>query len=113
MSNNRSEISRKLIDLQHEYDSFDRYFYTNFKICTELFHTYLRAPSYACTEFSRRMDEIKNHISDLWKLCNNHTGGWFDNDDKRQLDKLNRSKLYEIEQNVNRIISIFMSYDKR
>ncbi len=112
MSNNRSEIARKLSELNEEYDSLDRFFYTNFKIHSiGTNKPFLKAKPNSCYEFSRRLDRIKNHISRLWRLCDSHTGGWFDNDEKRELDKRHRSKLYEIEQCVNKLMSLYSSYD--
>lgn len=114
MSNNRSEIARKLIDLEHEYDNIDRFFYTNFKIYSEgISRSYIKAKPNSCYEFSRRLDLIKTHITQLWKLCENHTGGWFDDDEKRAMDKRHRTHLYEIEQNTNKLMSLYKSYDVR
>lgn len=111
MSNNRSEISRKLIELKLEYESLDRFFYSNFKIMSENFTPYIKAKPYACCEYSRRIDSLKENISKLWRLCNTHTGGWFDNDEKKEYDKRNREVLFQIEQDVNKFISLYKSYD--
>ena len=112
MSNNRSEITRKLSELKEEYESLDRYFYTNFKIHTVgINHSFLKAKPNSCYEFSRRLDRIKTHISQLWRLCESHTGGWFDNEEKLKLDKGNRTTLYELEQSVNKLMSLYSSYD--
>lgn len=53
----------------------------------------------------------KKHISDIWRLCNYHTGGWFDTEDKRELDQRHRNILLQIEQDVNKLISLYKSYD--
>ena len=111
MRNNRAEISRKLIELKLEYESLDRFFYSNFKIYSENFTSYVKAKPYACCEYSRRIDSIKANISRLWRLCNSHTGGWFDNDEKRDLDQRNRDVLLQIEQDVNKLISLYKSYE--
>ena len=47
----------------------------------------------------------------LWRLCNSHTGGWFDDDTKRDLDQRNRDTLFQIEQDVNKLISLYKSYE--
>lgn len=60
MSNNRSEISRRLTELKLEYESLDRFFYSNFKIYSENFTSYIKAKPYACCEYSRRIDLVKN-----------------------------------------------------
>lgn len=111
MSNNRSEISRRLTELKLEYESLDRFFYSNFKIYSENFTSYIKAKPYACCEYSRRIDLVKKHISDIWRLCNNHTGGWFDTEEKRELDQRHRNRLLQIEQDVNKLISLYKSYD--
>lgn len=113
MSNNRSEISRKIVELKLEYENLDRFFYSNFKIHSEGFTSYMKAKPYACCEYSRRIDTIKTNISKLWRLCNTHTGGWFDNVEKEELDKRNRYILSQIEQDVNKLISLYKSYDIR
>lgn len=114
MSNNRSEIARKLTELEREYDNLDRFFYTNFTIVSESFNqSYLKAKPNSCYEFSKRLDQIKNHISKIWRLCETHTGGWFDDDEKRAIDKKHINKLYEIEQSVNKLMSLYSSYDIR
>ena len=59
MSNNRSEISRRLTELKLEYESLDRFFYSNFKIYSENFTSYIKAKPYACCEYSRRIDLVK------------------------------------------------------
>ena len=104
MSNNRAEISRKLIELKLEYESLDRFFYSNFKICTENFTPYIKAKPYACCEYTRRIDSIKGNISRLWQLCNSHTGGWFDNYAKQEIDQKNKNILTQIEQDVKNIL---------
>ena len=43
MSNNRAEIARKLAELKLEYESLDRFFYTNFKITHDNFTSYIKA----------------------------------------------------------------------
>lgn len=111
MSNNRGEISRKLLELKLEYESLDRFFYSNFKIYSENFTSYIKAKPYACCEYSRRIDSVKGKISMLWRLCNSHTGGWFDDDTKRDLDQRNRDTLFQIEQDVNKLISLYKSYE--
>lgn len=113
MGNNRTEISRKITELKLEYESLDRFFYSNFKIQSENFTSYIKARSYACCEYSRRIDSIKRNISILWKLCNSHTGGWFDNYAKQEIDQRNRDVLTQIEQDVNKLISLYKSYDIR
>lgn len=111
MSNNRTEISRKLTELKLEYENLDRFFYSNFKICNENRTSYIKAKPYACCEYSRRIDLVKRHISDIWKLCYNHTGGWFDTEYKRELDQRHRNMLLQIEQDVNKLISLYKTYD--
>lgn len=111
MSNNRTEILRGLDELKIEYESLDRFFYSNFKIESDSFKPYIKAKPYACCEYSRRIDSVKGNISKLWKLCNTHTGGWFDNYEKKELDKRNRYILLQIEQDVNKLISLYKSYD--
>lgn len=111
MSNNRAEISRKLVELKQEYENLDRFFYSNFKIHSENFTSYIKAKPYACYEYSKRIDSVKEKISILWRLCNNHTGGWFDNYEKEELDKRNQEVLSNIEQDVNKLISLYKSYE--
>lgn len=113
MSNNRTEISHKLAELKLEYESLDRFFYSNFKICSENHTSYVKAKPYACCEYSRRIDSIKGNISRLWRLCNSHTGGWFDNYAKQEIDQRNRDILAQIEQDVNKLISLYKSYEIR
>ena len=111
MSNNRAEISRKLIELKLEYESLDRFFYSNFKIHCDQLNPYIKAKPYSCCEYSRRIDSVKGKISMLWRLCNSHTGGWLDNEEKRSLDQTNREVLLQIEQDVNKLISLYKSYE--
>ncbi len=111
MSNNRSEISRRLTELKLEYENLDRFFYSNFKICAENFTSYIKAKPYACCEYSRRVDLVKRHISELWRLCNNHTGGWLDTEEKREKDRGHISILLQIEQDVNKLISLYKAYE--
>lgn len=111
MSNNRDTINKKLITLKDEYDDLDRFFFSNFKIVTENRNSFLKAKPYSVVEYTRRIDLIKRHIAELWRLCNTHTGGWFDNDEKRELDKRNRHNVYEIEQKVNKLMALYMHYE--
>lgn len=113
MSNNRSEISYKLMELKQEYENLDRFFYSNFKIQSVGLSSYIKAKPYACCEYSRRIDSIKMNISNLWNLCYNHTGGWFDTPEKQELDQRHRDILSQIEQDVNKLISLYKSYDIR
>ena len=113
MSNNRSEISRKLIELKLEYESLDRFFYTNFKICSDNYISYIKAKPYTCCEYSRRIDSIKENISHLWHLCNTHTGGWFDNYEKEEIDKRHIAILTHIESDTNKLIALYRSYEVR
>ena len=113
MSNNRAEISCKIVELKLEYENLDRFFYSNFKIHSGNFTSYIKAKPYACCEYSRRIDTIKNNISRLWGLFNTHTGGWFDNYAKEEIDQRNRNILVQIEQNVNKLISLYKSYEIR
>ena len=94
MSNNRTEILRGLDELKIEYESLDRFFYSNFKIESDSFKPYIKAKPYACCEYSIRIDS-----------------GWFDNYEKKELDKRNRYILLQIEQDVNKLISLYKSYD--
>lgn len=111
MSNNRTEISRKLTELQQAYESLDRFFYSNFKIQSENSKSFLKAKPHACWDYSRRIDSVKEKISNLRKLCNNHTGGWFDSREKKELDKINIETLSQIEKDVNKLIAFYKSYD--
>ena len=111
MSNNRAEIARKLAELKLEYESLDRFFYTNFKITHDNFTSYIKAKPYTCCEYSRRIDAIKRNISKIWILCNTHTGGWFDNYEKEKQDKRHIAILLQIESDTNKLISLYKSYE--
>lgn len=111
MSNNREKIINKLIALKDEYDNLDRFFFSNFTVVTENRKSFLKAKPYAVRDYTHRIDLIKMHLSELWRLCNSHTGGWLDNDSKRELDKKNRQQVYEIEQKVNQLMSLYMHYE--
>ena len=110
MSNNRAEISRKLRELEIEYENLDRFFYSNFKIYSENFTFYIKAKPYASFEYSKRIAFVEDKISDLWRLCGEHTGGWFDTDAKKELDRRNVDVLLQIEQDIKKLISLYKSY---
>ncbi len=110
MSNNRAEISRNLRELEIEYENLDRFFYSNFKIYSENFTSYIKAKPYASFEYSRKIDFVKEKISYLWRLCNEHTGSWFDSDNKKEQDRKNIEHLVKIEQDINKLISLYRSY---
>lgn len=110
MSNNRREISKKILELKIAYNNLDTFYYSNFKITNNNNEYFLQAKPNSEYGFHYRLDKVNELITKIWFLVNQHNGGWFDTESDKLTDKENVQILLDFEKKVQKLILLYKSY---
>lgn len=107
MSNNRREISKKILELKIAYNNLDTFYYSNFKIVNSNNEYFLQAKPNSEYGFHYRLDKVNELITKIWFLVNQHNGGWFDTESDKLTDKENIQILLDFEKKVQKLLILY------
>ena len=110
MSNNRREISKKILELKIAYNNLDTFYYSNFKIVNNNNEYFLQAKPNSEYGFHYRLDKVNELITKIWFLVNQHNGGWFDTESDKLTDKKNIQISLDFEKKVQKLLLLYKSY---
>ncbi|MFR4244841.1 hypothetical protein [Phocaeicola coprophilus] len=110
MSNNRREISKKILELKIAYNNLDTFYYSNFKIVNSNNEYFLQAKPNSEYGFHYRLDKVNELITKIWFLVNQHNGGWFDTESDKLTDKENIQILLDFEKKVQKLLILYKGY---
>ena len=108
--NNRNKIAALLMELEKSYEDLDKFFYSNFKFDSLNRLSYIEAKKESIHLLFVRAMEVKKTIKLLEALIQEHTGGWFDSEEKRNLDIYLRNKVFDIKDDFEKLYSLFNSF---